>query len=266
METAAADRTGMADLFEQMEVRLPDWASDLVFAGVRGSDAHGTKLDPGHSMATDDTDVFGVFKRHPYDYLGLPYHPKSNQQFATDGEDLDILVYDIRKFFYLAAKGNPNVLSWLWARPEDHFLPNDLLVKNRDVFMSRQVLDALVGYSRAQLRKMERSEYAGYMGKKRKTIVDRVGYDVKHAAHCVRLLLMGQELCTQGTMHTYRPDHERKLLVGIKAGHFPLRDIKQIADLEFRRFQDLERQSDLPQAPDLDEINVLLVTMITGDR
>ena len=49
----------------------------------------------------------------------------------------------------------------------------------------------------------ERHRYysGGYMGQKRRELVRRVGYDAKNAAHLIRLLRMGIEFLTEGTLH-----------------------------------------------------------------
>jgi hypothetical protein len=54
----------------------------------------------------------------------------------------------------------------------------------------------------------ERRRYysGGYMGQKRRELVRRVGYDAKNAAHLIRLLRMGIEFLTEGTLHVERAD------------------------------------------------------------
>lgn len=44
------------------------------------------------------------------------------------------------------------------------------------------------------------------MGKKRRELVIRVGYDSKKAVHLIRLLRMGIEFLTEGTMYVERAD------------------------------------------------------------
>jgi len=59
----------------------------------------------------------------------------------------------------------------------------------------------------------------GYMGKKRRELVRRVGYDAKNAAHLIRLLRMGIEFLTEGTLYVERPDAAE--LLDIKRGVWP---------------------------------------------
>ncbi len=59
----------------------------------------------------------------------------------------------------------------------------DLLIDNRDTFVGSHVYDAYVGYAMSQLRQMERVDHQGYMGPKRRRLVERFGYDCKNASH-----------------------------------------------------------------------------------
>ena len=72
----------------------------------------------------------------------------------------------------------------------------------------------------------ERRRYysGGYMGQKRRELVRRVGYDAKNAAHLIRLLRMGIEFLTEGTLHVERADAPE--LLDIKRGAWPLEKVK----------------------------------------
>lgn len=253
---------GIADI----RASCPAWAQNLVLAGYRGSESHGTSLFEGE-MATDDVDVFAVSVQSPEWYLGLQgYASNARQVHETAGDYLDLLVYDVRKFFSLLAKGNPNVHVFLWLRPE-HYLYNTIagarIILNRSAFISESVLDALCGYAIAQFKKMGGDQaYEGYMGAKRKAQVDRFGYDVKNAAHCIRLLHMGIELCNEGTLYSWRPDAERAELISIKKGERVLADVKKRADELWAHYFAAKGRARLPEFPDYDKINALLVQTI----
>jgi hypothetical protein len=79
----------------------------------------------------------------------------------------------------------------------------------------------------------ERRRYysGGYMGQKRRELVRRVGYDAKNAAHLIRLLRMGIEFLTEGTMHVERADAPE--LLEIKRGAWPLEKVKAEAERLF---------------------------------
>lgn len=251
---------------EALHRQKPEWAHTIILSGLRGSDAHGSKLPADHPRATDDVDTFGVSVQPLEWYLGIQgYHSQARQSWDTAGERYDHLIHDVRKFFHLLTKGNPNVHCWLWADPVHLGEISDaalLILRNRSKFLSRVCFNALAGYATAQMHKMDRKKYHGYMGKKRKILVDELGYDVKHAAHCVRLLQMGIELARTGRLTTRRPEGEAETLRAIKAGDWPYRRTERLCNHLFGEFKVAEAQSDLPDTLDRDFINDLLVRVI----
>ncbi len=109
----------------------------------------------------------------------------------------------------------------------------------------------------------ERRRYysGGYMGQKRRELVRRVGYDAKNAAHLIRLLRMGIEFLTEGTMHVERADAPE--LLDIKRGAWPLEKVKTEAERLFRLSQEAYVRSSLPPEPDRDRAERLCVEMIS---
>jgi len=112
--------------------------------------------------------------------------------------------------------------------------------------------------------KGERRRYysGGYMGKKRRELVMRVGYDAKNAAHLIRLLRMGIEFLTEGTLYIERADAPE--LPAIKRGEWPLDKVKTEAQRLFQLAQEAYVRSSLPAEPDRDRAEKLCVKMIAG--
>ena len=244
---------------------IPEWASsDPLLVGLRGSDAHGTKLSEDDPNAVDDVDVF-VVTRQPVDHY-LSLHGHTQEHFDTAGNDIDILVYDVRKFVRLLVNGNPNCIAWLWNRQEDYFLVNPHivpLIENRELFVTKQVLKALYGYAYGQQQRMlRRNAYQGYMGEKRKALVDKYGYDTKFAAHTIRLARLGGEAAKRGTLWSYRPDEERQLIKDVKAGRHSFEDITTIIAEELENFSLAEKNTDLPKCVDSKVVNDLLLDIL----
>jgi uncharacterized protein len=100
----------------------------------------------------------------------------------------------------------------------------------------------------------------GYMGKKRRELVRRVGYDAKNAAHLIRLLRMGIEFLTEGTLNVERADAPE--LLSIKRGEWPLDKVKAEAERLFQLAQEAYVRSSLPSEPDRDSAERLCVGMI----
>jgi predicted nucleotidyltransferase len=216
----------------------------LIFLGEMGSTSHGTS-----SEDTDDYDLMGVVVPPARYSIGLSLWEHWVRPPGDDG--LDVVLYLLRKYTRLLLKSNPNVMGLLWLRPEHMVLAGpewDLLHRNRDAFSSRQAYRSFVGYAHAQLRKMEKGAYRGYMGEKRKAMVQQFGYDTKNAAHLIRLLRMGIEFLTDGEMRVYRPDREE--LKAIKRGEWTLERVKEEANQLFAEAGQAYEHSPLPDEPD----------------
>ena len=109
----------------------------------------------------------------------------------------------------------------------------------------------------------ERRRYysGGYMGKKRRELVRRVGYDAKNAAHLIRLLRMGIEFLTEGTIYVERADAPE--LLDIKRGAWPLDKVKSEAERLFQLSQEAYVRSTLPAEPDRARAERLCVELIS---
>jgi hypothetical protein len=93
----------------------------------------------------------------------------------------------------LAAKGNPTALHFLFSpnyprKPE----PWEGILKNREVFLSRQAALQFRGFADAQMRRLQ-GIGTGKKGQ-RHELIGVHGYDIKAAMHVIRLLNEGIEL------------------------------------------------------------------------
>ena len=103
--------------------------------------------------------------------------------------------------------------------------------------------------------------YKGYMGSKRRELVERFGYDCKNAAHLIRILRMGIEFLTEGTLYVEREDkHE---LMDIKRGAWPLEKVKAEAERLFQLAQEAFVRSPLPPEPDRAKAEQLVVGIVS---
>src|ERR1700737_3261242 len=170
----------------------------LAILARRGSEAHGLWLSPDTPMGTDDRDLMGVVIPPARFYVGLSSWSSAEWSKGCWG----VVLYELRKFVGLLLKQNPNVVGCLWLEPEDYLPLSDagrLLIEHRSAFLSRDGLYAsFVGYARAQLRKMEHGAFNGYMGEKRKRLVEQYGLDTKNATHLIPLLRMGRGTLAPG--------------------------------------------------------------------
>lgn len=242
---------------------MPDYT--LILEGYRGSQAHGTYIPSDDPNSIDDIDYMGIYVMPINYYLGLDsYHHKYEVKESFVG-NVDIVFYELRKFMHLALKCNPNVLSILYNRPEDYSLitpPGQILIDNRELFLGRKsIYDAFGGYARSQLHRMTHIKFEGYMGAKRKKLVEKYGYDCKNAGHCIRLLKIGVELLKTGHLKVYR-DEDRQLLIDIKTGKCPLPEVQLMAEKLFTELTEAFSGSILPMENDSQAIERLLIDII----
>lgn len=100
---------------------------------------------------------------------------------------------------------------------------------------------------------------SGYMGEKRRRNVERFGYDVKHGAHALRLLRMGVEFLRSGEFHVDRTGIDAEVLKEIKRGLWFLERVQATSERLFAEAEDALRSSKLPERPDREGAEALLV-------
>ncbi|HJU69859.1 MAG TPA: nucleotidyltransferase domain-containing protein [Gemmatimonadaceae bacterium] len=111
-----------------------------------------------------------------------------------------------------------------------------------------------------RFRRLHQSHFSGYMGEKRKAMVRRYQYDVKNAAHLIRLLRMGAEFLETGGLRVYRTSDADELKV-IKRGGWTLDQVKAEAERLFVGIEESRRRSPLPPEPDREGANALLIEL-----
>ncbi len=135
----------------------------LLLKCISGSQAYGLALP--HS----DTDIKGVFVLPKEEFYGLTYVDQVNN------ETNDEMFYEVRKFFDLLLKNNPNLLELL-DTPDDCVLykhPVMLNVKS-EMFLSKLCAQTFGQYAYAQIKKARglNKKILNPLDKKSKTILD----------------------------------------------------------------------------------------------
>lgn len=230
-----------------------------ILLGYRGSIAHGTYLPSDDPNSIDDKDVMGVCIPTIDHFLGL----KQFEQRERMIREWDSVVYEIRKFVRLLMNSNPNVLSLLWLREQDHIKitpEGQMLIDARKLFVTKKIYYAFTGYAYGQRKRMTHFEKRGYMGEKRKALVAKYGYDIKNASHLIRLLHMGIEFLKEGELHVYR--HDAPMLIQIKTGQWTLDQVKAEADNLFKRAEAAYDECKFPVAPSPEAANNLVLNIV----
>jgi len=173
---------------------------NLLLLTYRGSISHGTYVPQSSPDAIDDKDIMAIYHGPPEHYLGFG----KKEAYEKKLREWDLVCYELRKFVGLLRKSNPNVLGAFWLDETDYIYRHpaiEPLIERRDWFLSKKAYKSFTGYAYSQLKKMEHGAHEGYMGKKRRELVDRVGYDAKNACHLIRLLRMGIEALTDHRLY-----------------------------------------------------------------
>ncbi len=88
---------------------------------------------------------------------------------------------------------------------------------------------------------------------------EQSGYDLKHAMHLIRLLLMGREILRGEGVVVKRPD--RDYLLSVRNGAFEYDEIVACSDNLVAELETLYDDAPLPEAPDVEKIDALLVSI-----
>lgn len=222
------------------------YSDRIVLSFIGGSGMHGAKLD-GH----DDTDWYGIFIEPPEKALGTDsyehfVHTTGGEPGGNRPTDVDVTLYSLNKWARLACKGNPSVLSFLFAKPEfSHYVWARLALKP-EIFLAKSHLNAFLGYANAQLKRL-----LGQQGQKnvhRTFLEEQHGFDTKYALHITRLLYEAKELMETGRLTFPRP--ERDLLIDIRKGKYKLYELEQMNNQLEVEVLEASNKSKLPPVVD----------------
>ena len=115
----------------------------IIFRAIVGSQSYGT------SIPTSDIDIKGVYIQDEAEILGFGYKEQLN---VTKDETY----YEIRRFLELLETANPTVLELLFS-PDECVLVKEpefqILIDNRDKFLTKKCLHSFGGYAVAQIKK-----------------------------------------------------------------------------------------------------------------
>jgi len=216
-----------------------------VLLGWNGSIVYGTNSD------LSDRDIIGIIIPPANHYLWTRTLGNKNT-LTIIKDDLDIVFYEFKKYLQLLLNSNPNIMSLLWLDPE-HYIKktsiSDILIQNRDKFLSKLAYKAFVGYAHAQSQKMTKGLNSKYYSSKRKPVIDRFDYDTKHASHLIRLLVMGIELMKTSELNVNRVN-DSQMLIDIKNGLWNLEKVNTYSQKLFKEIESAKDNSRLPDRPD----------------
>ena len=128
-------------------MNIQEVENKLAYKFVRGSTLYNTNIE------TSDVDYGGVFILPNEKLLGLPHF----YQDQVSDEKHDTTYYEFNRWVELLMKANPNALESLFV-PTDKVIGDihpavQLIINNRDIFLTKECFKSLSGYAYAQIQK-----------------------------------------------------------------------------------------------------------------
>jgi uncharacterized protein len=208
----------------------------VVFRCVIGSQAYGLDVDGS------DIDRRGIFL------------PPADLEWSLDGVPEQIendstqeCYWELGKFLRLALKANPNVLECLYTPLVEFADPlAEELLSMRECFITRQVYQTYNGYAMSQFRKLDQD------------VRNQRTFKWKHAMHLVRLLLSGIAILNEGAVPVRVGEHRDRLLA-VRRGEIPWVELNEWRVTLHREFDAALTVTHLPEYPDFDRANALLL-------
>lgn len=230
-----------------------------------GSGVHGTAI-----AGTDDRDEMGICVEPPEYVIGLKPFEQYIFRSATErtgdpnepstADDLDLVVYSLRKWLRLALAGNPTVLIPLFVPDSEVVNTSPLgawLRANPDLIVSRLAGERFIGYLRSQRTRMLEGKVTGRVS--RPALIERFGFDTKYAGHMVRLGVQGVELLETGRITLPMPEPWLSWIRELRQGQRTQAEaIDAAAELEAQLLRLLDH-SDLPTVPQWERANSFLI-------
>lgn len=230
---------------------------------IVGSTAHNTYVKK-EDITSDDIDISGVFCSPPDYILSLKNIETWAEAKEINGIICDWTFRSLKHYCKLLMSCNPDVLCLLYLEPRFYLYKHKLfdeLIANRDLFLSIKAYDSFAGYAFSQSQRMERIGDLDKMGEKRKNLVLKYGYDVKNAAHCLRILYMGIDLVKTGTMTVWQPEERAGILRDIKQGNWKVQEVKDLITESYDELRKVKEDSPLNKNPHFHECNELITKL-----
>lgn len=192
---------------------------NIIYLTLSGSIGYGTNLD------NSDIDLRGITIERKENMYGF----QSFEQF--EDIETDTVIYGLKKFVSLALKGNPNILELLGTKDEHIIYMNkygEELRKNKELFISKRVINTFGNYATAQLRRLQnalaRDEYP--QAEKEKHILNTINNQMNHFSS-------NYTEFPKGSIKLYidksdKQEIETEILMDINIDKYPLRDFVSI--------------------------------------
>ncbi len=208
----------------------------VIYRCVVGSQAYGL------SREGSDVDRRGIFL--PPAALEWSIYGVPEQLENPEAEEC---YWELKKFLVLALKANPNILECLFTPiVEQSSEIADAVLEKRSIFLSKLVYQTYNGYVMSQFKRLEQD------------LRNKGEPKWKHAMHLLRLLLQGISVLEEARVPV-RISQYRDALLSVRDGKESWSDVNAWRLSLHREFDRAFQETSLPEAPDYEEANQLLV-------
>ena len=250
----------------------PKWLPDnIAYECITGSMSYGVSTD------SSDLDLLGFCipkKEILFPHLngeiegfGKPgekfnqfqhHHIMDKSARGGKGQEYDITIYNIVKYFQLVMENNPNMIDSLFVPlnciTHSTQIGNMIRDRRKD-FLHKGCWHKFKGYAYNQLHKMNTKNPIG----KRKETIEKYGYDVKFGYHVVRLI---QEVEMILVEHDLDLQRNNEVLKAIRRGDRDAQWIIDFFESKEKQLEEVYNKSKLPHKPDESKIKELLLNCL----
>lgn len=258
------------DLAKKKLIHPPKWIPDnSIMLVVMGSQAYGVNQDDS------DQDIYGVCippKEMVFPHLAgeIPGFGYQTQRFHVWQEhhvrdpnktvEYDFAIYGIVSYFQLCMDNNPNMLDSLFV-PRNCIAHStaigEIIRENRHMFLHKGAWHKFKGYAYSQASKIRNKVNSS--NEKRAAQIDKFGYDLKFAYHCVRLMNEVEQILVEGDLDLQR---NREQLKSIRRGEWTLEQFEDYFKNKEHLLESTYANSKLPYGPDEGKIKNLLLNCL----
>ena len=229
-------------------------ASSFLWIGFHGSLAYGILPDTLSPQTLKDIDIIGVFIGSRAHYLGLQTSPIHIPHLRIWDIPVEFQKFELRDYLRQVLKGSPSQTPFFWTDPKDLILRDplgDTLLNTRSWFSSQQIIQGIQGFAAGNLKQVRGNKNLSNKEK------------FKLAYHVLRLIRMGHEMASTGTMFTNRIDIDAPELAAIKFEKRNLEEVLAQCEAELFALKQARESSSLPlegnlQATEQEVIRVIL--------
>lgn len=263
----------LKDLENKKLIHPPSWlVQNTCYLTIMGSQAYATNI-----AENTDMDLYGfciplkvdVFPHLKNELVGFGRQTQRFNQFqahhvfdehakAGKGQEYDITVYSIVRYFQLLIENNPNIIDSIFT-PRNCVICStpiaEIVRTNRKLFLHKGLYHKMMGYSFSQLHKINSKNPEE--DSKRAAIREKFGWDTKYGMHLCRLVLQCEQLLTEGDLDLQR---NSDLLRYVRNGNWSKEQLIEWFNNKEKILANLYHESKvLPHTPDEEKIKTLLL-------